>query len=298
MGFEGWRASRSGAGEYTVGVVYGRGTMGITGRRSESGLGPGGGPGAARGPLARVLRGATDVVLPAVCLACSGSATGSRHLGLCLACRGRLARPPRGCATCGVAIPAAELVRLPDGWVCGDCRRRPPAFEALLAPWAYRGPVEAVVQGLKFRRLDYLGRHLARDLRDLLAGRSGGWDLVVPVPLHWRRRWLRGYNQAERIARPLASLLEVPFADVLRRCRATRPQTGLAREARLANPRGAFAARRRRRDLTGRRVVLVDDVATTGATLGAAAAVLVAAGAAGVTAVAAARTPEVVSFPR
>jgi len=183
--------------------------------------------------------------------------------------------------------------------VCGACRRSPPPFSALRAAWSYDGAIGEVVRALKFRRLDYLGAHLARDLRELAAGDGEAFDLVVPVPLHWLRRWRRGYNQAERIARPLARLLGVPCAEVLRRRRATRPQIGLAREERLANPRGAFAlgsgrgpaGRRWRRRLEGGRVLLVDDVVTTGATLRAAAEVLRRAGAREVVAVAAARTP-------
>lgn len=237
-------------------------------------------------------------MLPATCLGCglqvpegaSGGAVGRpAHLGLCLACRGRLARPAPGCSVCGEPGAAG---------VCGECRRRPPPFAALRAAWSYRGPLPAVVRGLKFRRLDYLGAHLARDLAELVAGGPAaggpgpGWDLVVPVPLHWRRRWLRGYNQAERIARPLARLLGAPCAEVLRRRRATRPQTGLARAARLSNPQGAFVLRRGRWPSAAGRVLLVDDVVTTGATLRAAAEVLRESGAREVVAVAAARTPE------
>ncbi|HUF79325.1 MAG TPA: ComF family protein [Thermoanaerobaculia bacterium] len=182
---------------------------------------------------------------------------------------------------------------------CGDCRRQPPPFAALRAAWSYQGPLAAVIRGLKFRRLDYLGAHLARDLRELVA--EPGWSLVVPVPLHWRRRWLRGYNQAERIAHPLARLLGVPSAELLRRRRATRPQTDLAREERLTNPRGAFVLRSgrwspevalARRRLGGGRVLLIDDVVTTGATLRAAAEALRQAGAGEVVALAAARTAE------
>jgi len=242
------------------------------------------------GALARLLSGAADVVLPSPCLACGGPASGSGHLGLCLACRGRLVTPAPGCATCGEELPAARLSRLPDGWVCGECRRRPPAHGALRVAWSYEGPVVTVVRALKFGRLEYLGRHLARDLAERLAGDPGAWDLVVPVPLHWRRRWRRGYNQAERIARPLAAALGVPCEEVLRRRRATRPQTGLARDARRTNLRNAFAVRRGRSP-EGRQVVLVDDVVTTAATVGAAAEALRAAGARSVLAVAAARTP-------
>jgi ComF family protein len=197
-----------------------------------------------------------------------------------------------------------RLRELAPELVCGRCRARPPAFERLIAAYSYEGPVEAVITGLKYRRLDYLGSHLAGSLAPILGSREppGGtpgsavrWDLVVPVPLHWRRRWGRGYNQAERIARPLARHLGLPCRELLRRRRATRPQARLARADRLENPAGAFAVRRRfgfADRLAGRRVLLVDDVATTGATLDAAARALLRAGVSGVTAVAGARTPD------
>ena len=113
---------------------------------------------------------------------------------------------------------------------------------------------------------------------------------MVPVPLHWRRHLARGYNQAERIGRPLAGRLELPFTSALARLRATPPQSRLDQAARLRNLRQAFVVRRPD-SVAGRHVVLVDDVATTGATLDAAAATLKAAGAAVVTAVVAGRTP-------
>ncbi len=203
---------------------------------------------------------------------------------------------------------------LAEGFACGRCRTQPPAYERLVVAWSYAGPLEAVIGGLKYRRLDYLGAHLARGLAEPLTAIAAdrpaengdvpevgsrstpaGWDLVVPIPLHWRRRRLRGYNQAERIARPLAAELGAPFGDLLRRSRSTRRQARLPRAERLENPVGAFALRRGARagrSVAGRRVLLVDDVVTTGATLDAAAAVLRDAGAASVTAVAAARTPE------
>jgi len=234
-------------------------------------------------------------LLPASCLGCGEPLPAAvSPLGLCPLCRGRLAlaaQPPQACASCGRPLDAAEP---PPGYVCGGCRREPPAFDRLLAVWLYAPPLDAVVHGLKFGRLDYLGRHLAvamaGRLRDPLEDLLEKGDLVVPVPLHWRRYLTRGYNQAERIARPLARRLGLPLWTGLARRRFTPPQSRLDQTARLSNLGRAFHVRRPGR-LAGRHVLLVDDVATTGATLDAAAGVLKAAGAAAVTAVVAGRTP-------
>lgn len=231
----------------------------------------------------RVARGLLHLLLPACCLGCGEPLFLSAPLGLCERCRGRL-KPLKGsCAVCSGPLHAFEP---PPDYRCGFCRQRPPAFDRLLALWTYRPPLDAVIQALKFRRLDYLGRHLAQALADELPLK--GFDAVVPVPLHWHRRLTRGYNQAERIARPLAGSLGLPLLPALRRVRRTPPQTSLGKAERLANLRRAF---RVRRPVRGLRLLLVDDVATTGATLEAAASVLKRAGADGVTAVAAARTP-------
>ena len=176
------------------------------------------------------------------------------------------------------------------GNLCGPCRRRPPAYAALLAPWSYEPPLDAVVRALKYRRLPWLGERLALPLADAVAHRVHA-DLVVAVPLHWRRRLARGYNQAEAVARPLARRLGLPWAAALARERATPAQAGLDRAQRRTNVRGAFRVARGAGPVAGLRILLVDDVATTGATLHEAARCLRAAGATSVTAVAVARTP-------
>lgn len=237
------------------------------------------------------LSGLLHLLLPACCLACGIPVAGRAPLGLCAGCRGGLVPlPVPRCALCARRLDAHAV---PDGYRCGACLARPPAFDRLLAAWSYEPPLDAVVRGLKFGRLDYLGDHLAAALAATLGAELAGGDLVVPVPLHWRRRLARGYNQAERIARPLAAHLGLPCRTVLRRRRATPAQTTLARPARLANLRAAFSLRHGgAATVAGRRVLLIDDVTTTAATLDAAAAALRGAGAAAVLAVAAARTPD------
>ena len=111
-----------------------------------------------------------------------------------------------------------------------------------------------------------------------------GADCVVAVPLHWRRRWRRGFNQALELSVGLG----LPVRHVLRRQRNTHTQTDLPAAERQKNVRDAFAVRRGAR-VGGLRIVLVDDVTTTGATLEACARVLIAAGAAEVRSLTAAR---------
>ena len=103
--------------------------------------------------------------------------------------------------------------------------------------------------------------------------------MLVPVPLHWRRRWLRGYNQSEALAHGLAARLRLPCGSCgLRRIRATPMQTSQTLAGRRDNVRGAFAAAPNVRT-AGKTVLLVDDVMTTGATASEAARALKAAGA-------------------
>ena len=147
-----------------------------------------------------------------------------------------------------------------------------------------------MVHALKFGRLDFLGSHLADEIWHRLGSQLRVAEAIVPVPLHWRRQTARGYNQAERLARPLARRLGRPLVTPLRRTRATPPQTRLERARRRANLRRAFRCRRPSA-VRGRAILLVDDVTTTGATLAEAAAALRRAGASSVTALAAARTP-------
>jgi ComF family protein len=113
-------------------------------------------------------------------------------------------------------------------------------------------------------------------------------DCVVPVPLHWRREYSRGFNQA----RELAHHLGLPVVDALVRRRHTRAQVELAADRRRANVTGAFRRRRgwfREPNIRGKRVLLVDDVSTTGATLESCACELKACGASAVFALTAAR---------
>jgi ComF family protein len=106
--------------------------------------------------------------------------------------------------------------------------------------------------------------------------------------MHWRKRWERGFNQAELLARPVARRYGLALSTNLKRKRYTKAQAGLTEARRLENAKGSFAIARPG-EIRGKRVLLIDDVFTTGATLRAAAAILKEAGAAHVSALTLAR---------
>jgi ComF family protein len=142
----------------------------------------------------------------------------------------------------------------------------------------------ALVHGLKYGdRLDLapmLGRWLSHAGRELLSEA----DALVPVPLHWRRRWERRFNQSAVLAAAVSSLSGVPVAaGALKRVKATAQQVGLSRSERAANVQGAFRVPPEgKAAVAGRRLILVDDVLTSGATVDGCARALLRAGAANI----------------
>ena len=126
-----------------------------------------------------------------------------------------------------------------------------------------------ILYNLKYRSNLEAGEHFGGMLGKRIAGSEHlrDVDCVIPVPLHWRRRWKRGYNQAEVIASAMAEAIGVPMrADVLKRKRYTKTQTRLDVEAKSANVSGAFEVCRY--DLgDARHLLVVDDLFTTGSTL-------------------------------
>lgn len=165
------------------------------------------------------------------------------------------------------------------------CRSGRRGYDEAFCYGAYQGTLRELIHLFKYNGM----RALARPLGDLLADalpRDRQFDAVTAVPLHWRRRWQRGFNQSALLAGEIARRRGIPAMRVLRRAWATRAQAGLSNAQRRENVSGAFAARRR---VAGLRILLIDDVMTTGATAGACARALKRAGARSVSLLALAR---------
>ena len=182
------------------------------------------------------------------------------------------------CDGCGSPFEYALDVR------CAACQARPRAYGRARSAVIYDEVSRDLI--LQFKHADRL------DLASLFAGWIGraGHDLlaeadaVAPVPLHPFRLLKRRYNQAAEIARPLARRHGLAYLpDALVRRRATESQGGKSGSGRRRNVAGAFTVPKgRRRQVQGRRILLIDDVLTTGATAEACAKALLQAGAAAV----------------
>ena len=211
------------------------------------------------------------------CVLCGARSEGDV---VCAACEGALPRLRDACEIC--AAPIAH------GGTCGDCLRQPPPFDASIAAFEYRYPLDRLVLRFKSSGDFAIGRWLSERLSECVRAAPRP-DRIVAAPLSRARLRERGFNQSSEIARRIARRSRVDFlAGAVEKVRDTPSQQGLSRRERRANLRGAF---RCTRSLAGLHVALVDDVVTTGATAEAIARELRRAGASRITVWALARTP-------
>jgi ComF family protein len=157
---------------------------------------------------------------------------------------------------------------------CALCRSGLRGFDAAYSFGAYEGVLRELIHLYKYGRVKTLAWPLSGLLAQALP-RDEAFDAAVPVPLYWRRRLQRGFNQAELLARGLSRRTGIPVVRALGRLRPTPAQAGLSNSARRQNVSRAFRAH----GVQGTRILLIDDVMTTGATAASCAAALKQAGA-------------------
>jgi len=226
--------------------------------------------------LISVRRAIVDFVLPPQCPVCKSVIQEQGNLcGACWMALDIVVAPV--CDRLGIpfALPA------PPGIASLEAQTNPPVFHRARCAVLFNEQARQLVHGLKYRdRQDFalpMARMMVRAGQELL----NDADIIVPVPLHWRRLWSRRFNQSLQLAERIGQLAGRPLLfDGLTRTRATPQQVGLSSGQRKRNVAGAFSIFTRHKDnIRGRRIVLIDDVLTTGATANAASRAMFQAGA-------------------
>ncbi len=230
---------------------------------------------------------AFNLVFPDECRLCEQPLKTLSRIPVCPSCLA-LPAPLQAeffCAAC--RTPFIDACSLDEQHLCTICRESLVNFDTGYSFGSYEGPLRKLIHLFKYAKVETLALPLSRFLVRAIPLEQR-FDLIIAMPMHWRKRWERGFNQAELLARPIAKRYGVKLSTNLRRKRYTNPQAGLSERQRQENLKDSFAVKRPER-IAGQRILLVDDVFTTGATLRAAAGVLKGAGAAYVAALTLAR---------
>lgn len=253
----------------------------------------------------KLLKTISFSLFPSCCVLCG--AESNRLIDLCQHCENGLPHNNRCCVRCSIPLINDSQSDI----LCGECIAHPPAFDQCIAPLRYEFPINTLIN--RFKHQGHFCN--SRVLIDLLLARisanqskttelgveeqnlpeknsseiNKNPDLIVPVPLHWKRKFVRGFNQSQWLANYLGRQLEINVdSKLLTRTRNTPPQQQLKRKQRQKNLKGAFQVNH---TLNGQHIALIDDVVTTGSTASELARLLKKAGASRVDIWCLARTP-------
>lgn len=182
---------------------------------------------------------------------------------ICRECREKVfyVREPR-CKKCG------KPIRYSEQEYCMDCRKKAFHYEQGRSLWIHKGAVPWSIYQFKYHNRRIYGEFYAQELYRLYGKdiRRWGIDLIIPVPLHKKRRRKRGYNQAEVIAKHLGKLMDIPVdGKAVVRKRYTEPQKVLNDKERRKNLKGAFEVKKGK--VQSGNILLIDDIYTTGSTI-------------------------------
>lgn len=225
-------------------------------------------------------------LIPTLCLQCNKlqkhDTTANCIANLCSNCEHQLPYLRNCCYRC--AMPLPHPVEQGSKTYCGSCLKHHPSYDLIFCAIKYEPPTSNFIINLKHNSdltsLSTLSELFikAYRLRQTRHQDDMQADVIIPVPLHWSRQFIRGFNQSHCLASLISKQLKIPIAyNYMERVQRTRPQQGLTKKERLKNLSGCFQTTNNSvEDLT---IALFDDVITTGATVEAAAKTLKAAGA-------------------
>ncbi len=210
-----------------------------------------------------LISGFNQLLWPAICSSCSQRIPEANNK-LCDDCWSQLLSSTAGyyCRRCGRDTSAYSVIN----GRCAQCQNEEIVFDSIARAGTYDNAFRKII--LEFKNGQTQLKNQLRFLTNAAMQGSEFFneiDYLVPVPLHWKKRFIRGYNQAHIIASVLDGITSKINTDLVR-IKNTRAQFSLTPTKRKKNVEGAFALRKNH-DFSGKRICLVDDIKTTGATL-------------------------------
>jgi competence protein ComFC len=228
-----------------------------------------------------------NLIFPDDCRLCEEPLKNVSRIPVCVSCL-RLPQPLQADYFCRVCrTPFVDSYPLDENDLCTVCRKSLVNFDTAYSFGSYEGSLQKLIQLFKYGKVESLAGPLSRLLLQSLPF-GENFDVILAMPMHWRKQWERGFNQAELLAEPVARRFHIKLSHNLVRARYTKAQAGLNEQQRQENLKDSLFVKRPV-EISGKRVLLIDDVFTTGASLRAAAAALKASGASHVTALTLAR---------
>ena len=200
-----------------------------------------------------------ELLYPKTCCFCGKISTQE----LCDTCRENVfyIQEPR-CKKCG------KPIRYEEQEYCLDCQKRSFHYVQGRSIWIHKGVVPWSVYQFKYHNRRAFGEFYAKELYRIYGKKIQEWgiDLIVPVPLHWKRKRKRGYNQSEIVARHLGELTGILVNNrLIFRKKYTKPQKTLNDRERVKNLQNVFGTGKIK--VKGQHILLIDDIYTTGSTI-------------------------------
>ncbi len=206
-----------------------------------------------------IIKKVLELLYPSTCIFC-GEICKS---GICESCRMKVTeiQEPR-CKKCGKPIDSMEVE------FCFDCQKTEFCYEQGRSLWLHKEPVQSAIYAFKYKNRRVYGEVFAREMARKFEQLVREWEieLIVPVPIHKKRRRIRGFNQAEILAEELGKSWKIPVEhSLVVRNKDTKPQKELGQWSRKKNLKKAFSIVKRMEK--NKNILIIDDIYTTGSTI-------------------------------
>lgn len=204
-----------------------------------------------------------DIVFPRniKCVFCKEELNNKEFNSTCEICLKELPFINNACPKCGGVLPIEAT------GVCVDCKINNYSFEQAFSVFEYKGLVKKVIYNLKYNRKKYLINAICQYMSQRLSTENIEIDIITCVPIHESRLKLRGFNQAELIAKGVSDLLKIKFCNLCVKAVNTRSQTELSFLERKDNVKDSFKFKSEYKSaIKSKNVLIIDDIFTTGAT--------------------------------